>query len=54
MEINYLVENLQSLLIKYSSSKTQIEENLYELFASLDDKKSSNQIENLSEFVFFQ
>ena len=51
MEINYLVENLQSLLIKYSSSKTQIEENLYELFSSLDDKKSSNQIENLSEFV---
>jgi segregation and condensation protein A len=51
MELNYLVENLQSLLIKYSSSKTQIEENLYELFSSLDKKKSSNQIENLSEFV---
>ena len=51
MELNYLVENLQSLLIKYSSSKTQIEENLYELFSSLDEKKSSNQIENLSEFV---
>ena len=51
MELNYLVENLQSLLIKYSSSKTQIEENLYELFSSLEDKKSSNKIENLSEFV---
>ena len=51
MKLNYLVENLQSLLIKYSSSKTQIEENLYELFSNLDEKKSSNQIENLSEFV---
>ena len=51
MELNYLVENLQYLLIKYSSSKTQIEENLYELFSSLDEKKSSNEIENLSEFV---
>jgi hypothetical protein len=50
MELNYLVENLQSLLIKYSSSKTQIEENLYELFSNLDEKKS-NKIDNLSEFV---
>lgn len=51
MKLNYLVENLQSLLIKYSSSKTQIEENLYDLFSSLDEKNSTNQIENLSEFV---
>lgn len=51
MKLNYLVENLQSLLIKYSSTKTQIEENLYDLFSSLDEKNSTNQIENLSEFV---
>ena len=51
MQLNYLVENLQSLLIKYSSSKTQIEENLYQLFSSLDEKNTSNEIENLSEFV---
>ena len=51
MQLNYLVENLESLLIKYSSSKSQIEENLYELFSSLDEMKTSNEIQNLSEFV---
>lgn len=51
MEINYLIENLKSLLIKYSSDKTQVEENLFELFSSFQTKEGNQNIENFAEFV---
>ena len=35
MEINYLIQNLESLLIKYTNNKSQVEENLHELITGL-------------------
>ena len=34
MELNYLVDNLKTLIVKYTSENIQIEENLHELFTS--------------------
>ena len=51
MELNYLVDNLKSLLVRYTSENTQIEENLHELFANLEIKNLNNEIDNYAEFV---
>ena len=51
MELNYLIQNLESLLIKYSSNKSQIEENLYELITGLEEKNINSEIETFSEFL---
>ena len=51
MELNYLVDNLKTLLVRYTSENTQIEENLHELFANFEIKNLNNEIENYAEFV---
>jgi len=51
MELNYLVDNLKTLLVRYTSENTQIEENLHELFANFEIKSLNNEIENYAEFV---
>ena len=51
MELNYLIDNLKTLLVRYSSENTQIEENLHELFANFEIKNLNNEIENYAEFV---
>ena len=51
MELNYLVDNLKSLLVRYSSENIQIEENLHELFANFEIKNLNNEIDNYAEFV---
>tara|TARA_B100001559_G_scaffold313728_1_gene313184 strand:+ start:181 stop:882 length:702 start_codon:yes stop_codon:yes gene_type:complete len=51
MELNYLVDNLKSLLVRYTSENTQIEENLHELFANFEIKNLNNEIDNYAEFV---
>ena len=51
MEINFLIQNLESLLIKYSNSKSQVEENLHELITGLEEKNINNEIETFSEFL---
>ena len=51
MELNYLVDNLKSLLVRYTSENTQIEENLHELFTSFEFKNLNNDIDNYAEFV---
>ena len=51
MEINYIIQNLESLLIKYSSNKSQVEENLYELITRLEEKSNNSGIETLAEFL---
>ena len=51
MEINYIIQNLESLLIKYSSNKSQVEENLYELITGLEEKSNNSGIETLAEFL---
>ena len=51
MEINYLIQNLESLLIKYSNNKSQVDENLHELFTGLEAKNKDNEIEPLAEFL---
>ena len=45
MEINYLIQNLESLLIKYSNNKSQVEENLHELITGLEEKNINSEIE---------
>jgi segregation and condensation protein A len=51
MELNYLVDNLKSLLVRYSSENIQIEENLHELFSNFKIKNLNNEIDNYAEFV---
>ena len=51
MEINFLIQNLESLLIKYSNNKSQVEENLHELITGLEEKNINNEIETFSEFL---
>ncbi len=51
MEINYLIQNLESLLIKYSNNKSQVEENLHELITGLEEKNINSEIETFSEFL---
>ena len=51
MEINYLIQNLESLLIKYSNNKTQVEENLHELISGLEAKSINSAIETFADFL---
>ena len=51
MEINYLIHNLESLLIKYSNNKSQVEENLHELITGLEEKNINSEIETFAEFL---
>jgi len=51
MELNYLIDNLKTLLVRYSSENTQIEENLHELFTNFEIKNLNDEIENYAEFV---
>ena len=51
MELNYLVDNLKSLLVRYTSENIQIGENLHELFANFEIKNLNNEIDNYAEFV---
>ena len=51
MELSYLVDNLKSLLVRYTSESIQIEENLYELFTSFEVKNFNKEIENYADFV---
>ncbi len=51
MELNYLVDNLKTLIVKYTSENIQIEENLHELFTSFKIKNLNNDIDNYAEFV---
>ena len=51
MEINYLIQNLESLLIKYSNNKTQVEENLHELISGLEVKSINSEIESFADFL---
>ena len=51
MEINYLIQNLESILIKYSNNKTQVEENLHELISGLEVKSINREIETFADFL---
>ena len=51
MEINYLIQNLESLLIKYSNNKSQVEENLHELISGLEVKSVNSEIETFADFL---
>jgi len=51
MEINFLIQNLESLLIKYSNNKSQVEENLHELITGLEEKNINSEIETFAEFL---
>ena len=51
MEINYLIQNLESLLIKYSNNKSQVEENLHELISGLEVKSINSEIESFADFL---
>ena len=51
MEINYLIQNLESLLIKYSNNKSQVEENLHELISGLEIKSINREIETFADFL---
>ena len=51
MELSYLVDNLKSLLVRYTSESIQIEENLYELFTSFEVKNFNKEIESYADFV---
>ena len=50
MEINYLIQNLESLLIKYSNNKSQVEENLHELITGLEEKNIIVKLRHLQNF----
>jgi len=52
MELSFLVDSLKSLLINYTSSDSQIDESLNDLFSSLETKNLNNEIENYAEFIF--
>ena len=51
MKINYLIQNLESLLIKYSNNKSQVEENLHELISGLEVKSINREIETFADFL---
>ena len=51
MEVNYLIQNLESLLIKYSNNKSQVEENLHELISGLEVKSINREIETFADFL---
>ena len=51
MELSFLVDALKTLLINYTSNNSKIEENLNELFTSLEIKNLNNEIENYAEFI---
>ena len=51
MELNYLIDNLKTLLVRYTSENTQIEENLHQLFTNFEIKNLNNEIDNYAEFV---
>ena len=51
MELSFLLDALKSLLINYTSNNSQIDENLNDLFSSLESKNLNNEIENYAEFI---
>ena len=51
MELSFLVDELKSLLINYTSNNSQIDESLNDLFSSLESKNLNNEIENYAEFI---
>ena len=51
METSKLIENLNSLLVKYSDNKSQIEENLYELFKTFELNNENQDYDLFSELV---
>ena len=51
MEFSFLVDALKSLLIKYTSNNSQIDESLNDLLSSLETKNLKNEIENYAEFI---
>ena len=51
METPKLIENLNSLLVKYSDNKSQIEENLYELFKTFELNNENQDYDLFSELV---
>ena len=51
MELSFLIDSLKSLLIIYTSNNSQINENLNDLFSSLETKNLNNEIENYAEFI---
>ncbi len=51
MELSFLVDELKSLLINYTSNNSQIDESLNNLFSSLESKNLNNEIENYAEFI---
>ena len=46
MKIEYLIENLESILIKYSSSKSQVEEDLSTLFKNIGSTKEGTNFDH--------
>ena len=51
METPKLIENLNALLVKYSDNKSQIEENLYELFKTFELNNENQDYDLFSELV---
>ena len=51
MELSFLLDELKSLLINYTSNNSQIDESLNDLFSSLESKNLNNEIENYAEFI---
>jgi len=51
MQTEYLIENLESILIKYSSSKSQIEEDLRTLFKNIGSTKEGTNFDHFTELI---
>ena len=51
MELSFLVDALNYLLINYTSNNSQIYESVNDLFSSLESKNLNNEIENYAEFI---
>ncbi|MGA1478372.1 MAG: segregation/condensation protein A [Candidatus Actinomarina sp.] len=51
MQIEYLIENLEGLLIKYSTSKSQVEEDLRTLFKKIGSMKDNTNFDNFTELI---
>ena len=51
MQIEYLIENLESILIKYSSSKSQVEEDLRTLFKNIGSTKEGTNFDHYTELI---
>ena len=52
MELIYLVDNLKTLLVRYTYENVQIEENLHELFSSFEIKNLNNEIETMPNLFY--